>query len=142
MFKTIVLGLDGSDNSKAAIPPAVELARQNEGRIVIAHVDERIAAKGDMPSLRADEDEIKASIAGEAERINADGVDATVENAEVVLGGPAHSIAEIAESAAADVIVIGTTGRSRVGGLVLGGVAGRLLHIAKRPVLVVPSSPV
>ena len=62
MFKTIVLGLDGSDNSKAAIPPAVELARQNEGRIVIAHVDERIAAKGDMPSLRADEDEIKASI--------------------------------------------------------------------------------
>ena len=37
MFKTIVLGLDGSDNSKAAIPPAVELARQNEGRIVIAH---------------------------------------------------------------------------------------------------------
>ena len=140
MFKTIVLGLDGSDNSKAAIAPAVELARQNGGRIVIAHVDERIAAKGDMPSLRADEEEIKASIAGEAARITADGVDATVENAEVVLGGPAHSIAEIADSVAADLIVIGTTGRSRVAGLLLGGVAGRLLHIAKRPVLVVPSN--
>jgi hypothetical protein len=46
VFKTIVLALDGSENSQRATPVAVELAKQNGGKIVIAHVEERIAAKG------------------------------------------------------------------------------------------------
>lgn len=45
-FKTIVLALDGSENSQRATPVAAELAKQNGGKIVIAHVEERIAAKG------------------------------------------------------------------------------------------------
>lgn len=138
MFKTIVLGLDGSENSKRATPVALELARQNEGRILIAHVDERMAAKGDMPSVRADEAQISSEIAHEAERISAEGVQASVETAVVVLGGPAHAIAKIAEEAGADLIVVGTRGHSSVAGLLLGSVTMRLLHIAKRPVLAVP----
>lgn len=140
MFKTIVVGLDGSENSKRAIPAAVELARQNDGRIVFAHVDERVAAKGDMASLRADEDEIRAGIAREAERISAEGIDASVENAVVVLGGPAHAIAEIADEVDADLIIVGTRGHSAITGLLLGSVTNRLLHIAERPVLGIPSA--
>ena len=37
MFKTIVLGLDGSDGSNRAIPVAVELARRDNASLVIAH---------------------------------------------------------------------------------------------------------
>lgn len=140
MFKTIVIGLDGSDSASAAIPAAVALARLSGGSIVVAHVDERIAAKGDMPSLRADEDEVKAAISKQAEDITADGVDARVESASVVLGGPAHSIEDIAEAAGADVIVVGAKGRSGIAGLLLGSVPDRLLHIAKRPVLVIPAA--
>ena len=140
MFKTIVLGLDGSDNSKRAIAPAVELANKDGGRIVIAHVDERVAGKGGAASLHADEDEVRAGIQEEADRISADGVDAKVENAVAILGGPAHAIAEIADEVDADVIVVGTRGHSQVAGLMLGSVTNRLLHIANRPVLGIPPS--
>jgi nucleotide-binding universal stress UspA family protein len=139
VFKTIVLGLDGSEHSKRAIPVAVELARQDGSRIVIAHVDERIAAKGDMPSLHVDEPEIQSEIDREAERISSEGVDASVETAVVVVGGPAHAIVEIADKVDAGLIVVGTRGHSAVTGLLLGSVANRLLHIAGRPVLAIPA---
>jgi len=140
VYKTIVIGLDGSDDAKAAIPAAVELARLSEGKIVIAHVVERIAGKGDVAAVHADEDQIKEGVAAEAERISAEGVEASVELATVVLGGPARSIEEIAENAGADLIVVGAKGRSALGGLLLGSVPDRLMHIAKRPVLVVPAA--
>ena len=138
MFNTIVLGLDGSDNAKRAIAPAVELARESGGRLVIAHVDERVPGKGGAASIRADQDDIRAEIDAEAERISADGVETSVESAVAVLGGPAHAIADIADDAGADLIVVGTRGHSKIPGLLLGSVTNRLLHIAKRPVLGIP----
>lgn len=140
MFKTIVVGLDGSENSKRAIPAAVELARQNEGRIVLAHVDERVAGKGGPTSIRADEPDLREEIQAEAERISGEGVETSFEVTAVVVGGPAHAIAEIADEADADLIVVGTRGHSTVSGLLLGSVTNRLLHISKRPVLGIPPS--
>ena len=58
----------------------------------------------------------------------------------MILGGPAHAIKQIADEVDAEMIVVGTRGRSQVGGLLLGSVAQRLLHIAGRPVVSVPPS--
>jgi nucleotide-binding universal stress UspA family protein len=138
VFKTIVLGLDGSDNSKRAIAPAVEMARAGGGRVVLAHVDERIPTRGGPASVRVDDDETGTEVAAEAERLAADGVDVSVENVATVLGGPAQAIAAIADEVDADLIVVGTRGHSAVAGLLLGSVTNRLLHVAKRPVLAVP----
>lgn len=139
MFKTIVIGLDGSDDAAAAIPTAVELAKAGGGTVVIAHVVERIAAKGDMAPVEPNIEEIKKQIDAEAEKIKGEGVDARVETTTVVLGGPAHSIEEIAQQAGADLIVVGSKGRSALTGLLLGSVPDRLLRISSRPVLVVPA---
>lgn len=138
MLKTIVLALDGSEGSERGIALARELARGGGARIVIGHVEERIVAKGDMPTLRADEDEVRARIEQHAEEMKADEIDAIVEIESVVLGGPAHAINELADRVDADVVVIGTRGHSSVAGLLLGSVAHRLLHISHRPVLAVP----
>jgi nucleotide-binding universal stress UspA family protein len=137
MFNTIVLALDGSEGSRAAIPLATELAQHDQAAILIAHVDERIVGKGGGP-LRADEDEIKAEVHKQADELSAQGIDTSVQMVDVMLGGPAHGIEEIADNAGADLIVMGTRGHSPVAGLLLGSVAQRLLHIARRPVLVVP----
>ena len=137
-MKTIVLALDGSEDSARATPVAVSMAKHTGARIVVAHVDERIAAKGDMPSLRADEDEVFKRIQGEVEQLAADGIDASAERRVVVLGGPAHAIAEIADEADADLIVVGTRGHSQIAGLLLGSVTTRLMQIAKRPIMAVP----
>lgn len=64
-----------------------------------------------------------------------EGIETKVETPEVVLGGPAHVIEEIAVPG---LIVVGRRGRSVVGGLLLGSVTLRLLHLAQRPVLAVP----
>lgn len=138
MFKTIVLALDGSEASQKAIPVATELARQNGARIVIAHIEEDVVGKGGGPIV-ATEDEIQAEIRKQAEELSADGIDTSVQMRNVMLGGPAHPIAEIADEAGANLIVVGTHGHTAVGGMLLGSVTQRLLHIAHCPVLAVPS---
>lgn len=137
-MKTIVLGLDGSEGSARALGVARDLAEKLGARIVVAHVDERIAAKGDMAPAVADEDDLRAEIDRQVEELKAGGIDASVQTEVMVLGGPAQRIVDVAEQADADLIVVGTRGRSSLAGVLLGSVTTRLLHIAKRPVLAVP----
>ena len=137
MFTTIVLALDGSEGSKRAIPIAKELAQREGAKIVIAHVSEKLAAKGGA-DIYPGEDEVQAEISRQAEELSDAGTETSVEIADIMLGGPARAIAEIADKAGADLIVVGTRGHSAVAGLLLGGVTQRLLHISHRPVLAVP----
>jgi nucleotide-binding universal stress UspA family protein len=141
MFKTIVLALDGSDAAKRGIPIATELAKLGEGRIVIAHVEERMATKGRAPQ-HADEDQIQAELQALVKDLESDGIEASIELGDVMAGGSgvAHAIADIAEKSKADLIVAGTRGHSLIEGLLVGSVTQRLLHLAKQPVLVVPAS--
>ena len=50
----------------------------------------------------------------------------------------ARGIVESAVTVDADAIVMGTRGRSDFGGLFLGSVTHRVLHLAEKPVIVVP----
>jgi nucleotide-binding universal stress UspA family protein len=66
------------------------------------------------------------------------GASARGEVIRVLEGHLARGIVESAASMNADVIVMGARGRSDFGGLFLGGVTQRVLHLAERPVIVVP----
>ena len=70
--------------------------------------------------------------------LSSGGLGAQLVTKDLLLGGPAHAIAEAAQENNADLIVVGNRGRSAVAGLLVGSVTHRLLHIAKVPVLVVP----
>ena len=132
-----MLALDGSEGSRHAIPLAVELARRDNAKLVVVHVEEEIIGKGGGPIL-ATEDEVQDEIRKKAQELSASGVETSVEMRSVMLGGPAHAIEDVAAEAGADLIVAGTRGHSPVAGLLLGSVTQRLLHIARRPVLAVP----
>jgi nucleotide-binding universal stress UspA family protein len=138
MFKTIVLGLDGSEHSDRTIPLARDLARESGGKIVVVHVREIVAARGGPHPVRTDETEVQAKVESQVEELRAAGVDATFKTYSVVLGGPSHAIADAAAEANADLIVVGTRGHSALANVLLGGVTQRLLHIAHCPVLAVP----
>ena len=45
MFKSIVVGLDGSDQSKHALGFAAGLAREEGAKLIVAHVEEDIAPR-------------------------------------------------------------------------------------------------
>jgi nucleotide-binding universal stress UspA family protein len=137
MFKTIVLALDGSSGSKAAIPVARELAHRDNSKLVIAHVEEDIVGKGGGP-IHATEDEIQCEIRQVAEELSNESIYTLMEMSSVMLGGPARAIAQVADKVDADLIVCGTRGHSAVGGLLVGSVTQKLLHLATQPVLVVP----
>ena len=49
MFKSIVIGLDGSDQSKHALAFAAGLAREEGAKLIVAHVEEDIVGKGGGP---------------------------------------------------------------------------------------------
>lgn len=66
------------------------------------------------------------------------GLNARGEVVRVLEGHMARGIVESAASADADVILMGTRGRSDFGGLFLGSGTHRVLHLAEKPVIVVP----
>jgi nucleotide-binding universal stress UspA family protein len=139
MFETIVVGLDGSKGSQAAVPLAAELAHLAGASVIVVHVEERIASRGGSEPAHLDQDDLTARVETIAEGLRADDLDARVEIAVDLLGGPAAGIAAVAEEAGADLIVVGSRGHSALAGVLLGSVAQKLLQIAPCPVLVAPS---
>jgi nucleotide-binding universal stress UspA family protein len=67
------------------------------------------------------------------------GIDASIETRDAHYGQVAQTLSAAAEDLDADMIVVGSRGRSNVASLTLGSVSHKLLHLARRPVLVVPS---
>jgi nucleotide-binding universal stress UspA family protein len=137
-FKTIVLGLDGSEHGDRALGFAEELAKEGGGEIVAVYVRELIAGRGGTRPVHVDADETEAKVKGEVDALNGRGVKAQMQVGTIALGGPAQVISDIAKEANADLIVVGTRGRSAIRGLFLGSVTTRLLHLAHVPVLAIP----
>jgi nucleotide-binding universal stress UspA family protein len=52
-------------------------------------------------------------------------------------GEPAECIADYAREAKADLIVMGTSGRSAIKGMLIGSVARKVLHLTHVPVMLV-----
>jgi nucleotide-binding universal stress UspA family protein len=138
VFKTIVVGTDGSTEARTAFTVAAQLAERDSARLLVVHVQEFVGGKGGVYPLHVDEDDIMARLRGEIDKLNERGITTDFEVDQIPFGGPAHIIADAARKADADLIVVGNKGRNPVSEIVLGNVPLRLLHIAHRPVLVVP----
>lgn len=140
MFKTIVWANDGSEPAEKALPLVKELAKEGGATVTIVHVVERVEGIGAVGiPHRADEPEVQAQLQKLAAALTEEGINATLEVRGDVGTRPAHAVVEVARSRGADLIVAGTRGRTAIGGLLVGSVTNRLLHIAPCPVLVVPA---
>ena len=138
MFKVIIWATDGSSGAEQALQFAKGLAQADGARLVVAHVKEIMAGRGGGYPVKVDEDEVQAAIRKQVEDLKQEGLQAKLQLADVMAGGAAHVIAEIANEEGADLIVAGTRGHGPLSGLMLGSVTHRLLHIVHCPVLVVP----
>jgi nucleotide-binding universal stress UspA family protein len=142
MYKKVMWATDGSEAAGKAMPHAKSLASEANGELVIVHCEELIAPgprAGRYP-VHADEPDIKTKIEREAAELKNQGLDVSVRLLATGAAGTAQAIAEAAREVQAEVIVVGTRGHTALGGLLLGSVTQRLLHLTPCPVLAVPST--
>ena len=139
MFKSIVWANDGSEAAQRALPLVKEMARPGGATITIVHVVERVEGSGGVgPTRRVDEPQLQAELERLASELEQDGFNASLYINADVGARPANEIIKQAHEVGADLIVVGSHGHTIIGGLLLGSVAYRLLHVAPCPVLVVP----
>ncbi|MBV8946578.1 MAG: universal stress protein [Solirubrobacterales bacterium] len=142
MFKSIVWANDGSEVAQQALPLVKQLAREGDGAITIVHVVERVEGAGGIgPTRRVDEPQLQRQLERLTAELEQEGFAASLYINGDVGVRPAHEIVATARQRNADLIVVGSQGHTMIGGLLLGSVAYRLLHLAPCPVLVVPPTP-
>lgn len=140
MYKNVIWATDGSEAADRALAHAKALVTDSGGQLTVVYcVEYTLPGKGggSFP-LHANEDDVEAKIDRQVAELAGNGTGATLQKTRSQVGNAAHAIAELATQDHADVIVVGTRGRTPLSGLLLGGVTQRLLHIAPCPVLAVP----
>jgi nucleotide-binding universal stress UspA family protein len=142
-FRRIVHASDFSPASRAAFRRALDLARDNRATLTIVHVySSLVPLMGEGYATPQVYDRMLADVRADAqrqlERLVAQARKSGVRVKGLLLEGIAHErIVRAARSVRADLIVLGTHGRTGLGRLFLGSVASRVVTLASCPVLTV-----
>lgn len=139
----VVVGYDGSETSRAALMLAIRRAGRS-GRVFVVHAYELppdfLGSPNYEQLLSQSKDRGRALLDALPVTGNAELPEIEYET-ELIGGPPAHAIDTVARARDADEIIVGARGLGRVRAL-LGSVSHELLHIADRPVLVIPAAAV
>jgi nucleotide-binding universal stress UspA family protein len=132
-MKTIVLGYDGSESAQRALERAAELA-DGEAKITVVGAVHTIASKVGVTYDPVEEEDQTRHLAEAKARLSELGVESrTLEGK----GDPARIIVTQAEDEGADLIVVGSEGKTLVQRILDGSVSSGVVHRAKTDVLVV-----
>lgn len=134
MFRQVILGVDGSPESRDATEALRMLASRSEANVLVVHFREADVARSGLFDLEAPSS-AQSLVDHTVESLRASGVQAAGSVRAAPPGGPAAGILAVAQEVAADLIVIGRRGRSDFAELLLGGVAHKIVHHAKCCVL-------
>lgn len=134
----VLLAVDGSPDSDAAVDFAYAEARARGTGLVAVHAWAPRSGPGDLTPLFAGAEEVHAEAARVLETALARAAGrhpGTEAEARLVRGRPREVL--LGESATAQLLVMGARGRGGFAGLLLGSVSQALLHHAACPVVVV-----
>ena len=147
MFKSIVVGTDGSDTAGKAVEEAIALARALGASIELVSAYEPVAgqrlreeardAPQDLQWMVNPREDVDATLREACEAIEAAGVAVTPYSRE---GDPADAILDVAEERGADLIVVGNKGMTGAKRFLLGSVPNKVSHHAPCSVLIVRTS--
>jgi nucleotide-binding universal stress UspA family protein len=142
-WKRICCPIDFSDASRAAMEVAADLARRFGADLVLLHAypipgytfpDGSVVASPKMMQDLADQAQKHLEEwRGDAEKL----LGAPRVTAEKAVGEPAAEILEVAKQARADLIVMGTHGRTGLEHALMGSIAERVVRRAHCPVLTI-----
>lgn len=142
-FKSIVVATDGSKYSAAAASEAIGIAKRNNAKLTaVAAVPADIAIPTDVDFAAIQREKLADQEMQAAEK-NAKAVkeaaqkEGVTAQAFVMTGKPADAIIETAKDQNADLVVVGSHGRTGLDRLLMGSVAERVIVLANSAVLVV-----
>ena len=143
MFKHILVALDGSDCSHKALALAVRLAKEQGARCTVCTVVDVVRAATSMTFATGDiVNEWIATLNEDARHIETDAIakyadsGVTIET-KVLEGYPSSALLVVAKNTGADLIVMGSHGRTGLKRLWLGSVAESVVQEATIPILIV-----
>ena len=142
MYKSIVVGTDGSDRAGAAVREALALAKMSGAKLHAVHVIRPVSSLGAEHvdpglvvtaniSMREDAERVGAALMVDAER---EGVPVEVH---LLDGDPADALINVAERVDADLVVVGNRGMTGVKRFVLGSVPNKVSHHCPCSLLIV-----
>jgi len=143
MNETILLAVDaaGGDPAKhvtAAAAMTRKLARDTGDRVIVLHVHEYATGRWGRMQVDCGEGEGESVVNRVVSGLRDAGI--TVEGVigAALFGHVAKAIVAAADDYDARIIVLGSSSRTDLPHLPFGSVSHRLLHLARRPVLIVP----
>ncbi len=144
LFKSIVVGTDGSDTATQAVRQAVDLARSVGAKL------EFVSAYEPVPAQRLSEERRQAPEDLQWAINPREDVDATLEAAATIAreagvpvdvyarqGDPADAVLDVAEEREADLIIVGNKGMTGAKRFLLGSVPNKVSHHAPCSVLII-----
>ena len=144
MFKSIVVGTDGSDTATQAVRQAVDLARSLEAKLELVSAYEPVSAQRLSEERRQAPEDLQWAINPRED------VDATLEQAAELArqagvavdvyprqGDPADAVLDVAEEREADLIIVGNKGMTGAKRFLLGSVPNKISHHAPCSVLII-----
>lgn len=138
---TIVIGIDFSEASDLALDEALTLSMTRHAELHVIYVDDHFRApEGGREAAEATLSRIEHhTVARMKDLAQRQGRELSLRKiySHFRLGGTAEQIAQLASDLDADLVVVGTHGRSGLKRLVLGSVAQRVAHLARCPVWIV-----
>jgi nucleotide-binding universal stress UspA family protein len=133
----IVVGHDGSSCGDAALDAAIDLSGGLGDRIVVVFGYAPPGIWGGEIAEHEEAIEEYGAKVVDAARQRATGRGVEIET-ELVPKKAAEALIEVADDRDARMIVVGSYGEPPLQGMILGSTPNKLLHISRRPVLVVP----
>ncbi|MEJ2156975.1 MAG: universal stress protein [Desulfobacteraceae bacterium] len=138
MFRTIVIGLDGSERSLKALLYGQNLGEKYGAKLILVHAYPHTSDLRDFEGYAS----LLARRKNSGERVLDSGAkmlaDTPIAFERDLLEGPAaEAVMSVAETRKADLIILGTRGMGAVKGLVFGSVATKVSHHAPCPVLLI-----
>ncbi len=137
MSKTILLAVDTTSHTEAAADLAADLAGTGD-RVVVLHVHEFAVGRFGRIQVDCNDGEGEKVAADVVDRLKAAGVTAEADVRKTPVGHIAKAIDIAADEVDARMIIVGSTSSHDLPRIPFGSVVLRLLHIANRPVLIVP----
>jgi nucleotide-binding universal stress UspA family protein len=140
--KSLIVAVDGSEGSEAAVDEAIALARDLDGALTFVFVRKAPSPMVGYPfyerHVSYDLRRARHTIGDAIERATAAGIEC---DGEVLEGDAADEVVSLADNRRSDIIVVGSRGHGALAGALLGSVSRAIVQHAGVPVLVAKHRP-